>query len=178
MSLEWQTDGNSEKSVKMAFDAFGSGADPTIEHTLLQIPECFGFKVPTRTSSEQYRAESFKNDQIWTGKLLVVAVGDICKVQLISPNGMSKGVNSLPLMFPQGRLYCECIVRKDGPTVVERTADSSRYFVLRIEDGRGNHAFLGLGFNERNEAFDFNVALEDQKRYFFLYQEFVLLACL
>lgn len=37
--------------------------------------------------------------------------------------------------------------------------------MLKIEDGRGKHAFIGLGFNERNEAFDFNVALSDHDKY-------------
>ncbi len=46
---------------------------------------------------------------------------------------------------------------------MEKVLDSSRYFVLRIEH-QGRHAFVGLGFNERNNAFDFNVAVSDHKR--------------
>lgn len=37
--------------------------------------------------------------------------------------------------------------------------------MLKIEDGTGKHAFIGLGFSERNEAFDFNVALSDHEKH-------------
>jgi hypothetical protein len=43
-------------------------------------------------------------------------------------------------------------------------SDSSRYFVLRISDGKGKFAVIGLGFNKRDEAFDFKVALQDASR--------------
>ena len=40
--------------------------------------------------------------------------------------------------------------------------DSSRYFVLRISDGKGRNAIIGIGFNDRTQAFDFKVAVQDQ----------------
>ena len=41
----------------------------------------------------------------------------------------------------------------DGAEMQFTVIDSSRYFVLRLEDGKGRHAFIGIGFNSREEAF-------------------------
>ncbi len=54
-----------------------------------------------------------------------------------------------------------CQVTDDS--AVERTLDSGRYYVLRITNAQGRHAFIGIAFNERNDAFDFNVALAEFK---------------
>ena len=58
-------------------------------------------------------------------------------------------------------MFAVCEVTDDS--AVERTLDSGRYFALRITNAQGRHAFIGIAFNERNDAFDFNVSLAEFK---------------
>lgn len=74
-----------------------------------------------------------------------------------------------------GELFAICPVDAFPGLAVEPVSDSSRYFVLRLKDPsgmhivlrlliyflspRGRHAFVGLGFQDRGDAFDFNVSL-------------------
>ena len=55
--------------------------------------------------------------------------------------------------------------RRPVSTAVEPVIDSSRYFVLRVvDDASGRHAFLGLGFRERDHASDFKLAVQESTR--------------
>jgi len=65
-----------------------------------------------------------------------------------------------------GELFAECPVILPLVRCVEPVCDSSRYFVIRVVDREsGNHAFIGLGFRERDQASDFNAALCDHASY-------------
>jgi ferric-dicitrate binding protein FerR (iron transport regulator) len=65
------------------------------------------------------------------------------------------------LIDDKNAVFASCPVTDDA--AVERTLDSGRYFVLRIQNAQGKHAFIGIAFNERNDSFDFNVALQEHK---------------
>ncbi|KAK9067537.1 hypothetical protein SSX86_011648 [Deinandra increscens subsp. villosa] len=127
--------------------------EESFEHTLLVVREVSVFKIPPRSTSGGYKCgEWLQSDKIWSGRLRVVSCKDRCEIRLEDPNS--------------GDLFAACFVNPgQRESAVESVLDSSRYFVLKIEDGTGKHAFIGLGFTERNEAFDFNVALSDHEKY-------------
>ncbi|KAH0905501.1 hypothetical protein HID58_037328 [Brassica napus] len=135
----------------MSFE--GEEEEETFEHTLLVVREVSVYKIPPRTTSGGYKCgEWLQSDKIWSGRLRVVSCKDRCEIRLEDSSS--------------GDLFAACFVdpaRRENS--VEPSLDSSRYFVLRIDDGRGKYAFIGLGFAERNEAFDFNVALSDHEKY-------------
>jgi len=122
--------------------------DDDYEHVLLVVRECFVYKIPARSSAGYKAADWNVNDFLWTGRLKIVSRGEKCIIMLEDP--------------ATGEIFATCPYVSGA---VEPVTDSSRYFVLRIDDGKGRHAFIGMGFQERGDAFDFNVALQDHKKY-------------
>ncbi|CAE7271164.1 NECAP1 [Symbiodinium sp. KB8] len=113
--------------------------------TLLEIEDVFVFKMPATSSAAGYRAADMK-EQVWDGTLKIMQKGQRAAIQLIGRDG---------------KLFCLAPVTADGPPAYEPVSDSSRYFVLRIANAAGRHAFVGLAFQERAHAFDFKSTLAD-----------------
>ncbi|KAL6141219.1 hypothetical protein ACLB2K_059509 [Fragaria x ananassa] len=126
-----------------------------LELVLFQVPECYVYLIPPRKSAASYRADEWDvNKWVWEGILKVISKGEDCIIRLEEKN--------------TGELYARAFLRKGEPHPVEPVIDSSRYFVLRVEeniDGRLRHAFIGIGFRERTEAYDFQAALHDHMKY-------------
>jgi len=118
------------------------------EAILLVKQEVFVFKIPPRTSNRGYRAADW-NLAVpdWTGRMRLVAKGTECTLKLEDKI--------------TGELFAKCPVEAYPGIAIEPVSDSSRYFVLRIQDDSGRAAFIGVGFSDRSDSFDLNVALQD-----------------
>jgi len=118
----------------------------SIEQTHFIASKVFVFQVPKLEAADGFKAAAWPKTPIWTGQLRVVSKGD--KLSVILEHTDKDG------------LFAECVIHNEKN--VEQTTDSSRYFVLRISDGKGRNAIIGIGFNDRTQAFDFKVAVQDQ----------------
>ncbi len=151
-------DGRARQTRLSYFDRGRSaaGARRGFERVRLKVTNAHVFKLPPKPSAGGWRGAEWR-DKVWQGTLKVVERGEETAVLLVD-NKEEKNI------------FAVCPIRHnlDGKTNVgngvDRCIDSSRYFVLRIQNAQGRHLFIGLAFNERNDAFDFNTALEDSRR--------------
>ncbi|EPZ34938.1 Adaptin ear-binding coat-associated protein 1 NECAP-1 domain-containing protein [Rozella allomycis CSF55] len=115
-----------------------------METELLRVKHVQVFNIPPRNSASRGHKASDWNEShfLWQGSLII------------------KGHEiKLCLQYLNDEIFAQCPYEHGS---VEQVTDSSRYFVLKLVDLNTNkHAFVGLGFEDRNDAFDFNVILQD-----------------
>jgi len=110
----------------------------------------------------------------WTGRMRVVVKSGSLLIKLEDKSS--------------GQLFAQAPVDTYPGVAIEAVSDSSRYFVIRVQDDNGTliikkilvflcpflnnlpnlnltssgrSAFLGIGFADRSDSFDLNVALQD-----------------
>eukprot|EP00871_Galdieria_phlegrea_P003884 jgi/Galph1/4497/GphlegSOOS_G3169.1 len=121
-----------------------------MERVLFACREVHVYQVPQVQLVEgRIRCQEWEGQHLFTGRCRVVVEDDRCFVRL--EDRIS------------GELFAESPVEESGPP--QHALDSSRYFVLQVKDRETQRkAFLGIGFEQRGDAFDFLAAISDQKR--------------
>ncbi|KAI9536153.1 hypothetical protein NQZ68_036251 [Dissostichus eleginoides] len=123
-------------------------AEGEYESILCVKPDVNVYRIPPRASNRAYRAADWKLDSPdWSGRMRITAKGQMAIVKLEDK--------------VSGELFAQAPITEYPGVSVETVSDSSRYFVLRIQDDSGRSAFIGVGFEDRGDAFDFNVSLQD-----------------
>ncbi|EIW84846.1 adaptin ear-binding coat-associated protein 1 NECAP-1 [Coniophora puteana RWD-64-598 SS2] len=121
--------------------------DDEIESILHIAREVMVYKIPPLRKNEGHRANEWGDltQWLWKGRMRIVEKGSVATI--LFEDGTT------------GELFAKAEYDTTKPSV-EAVLDSSRYFVVRVEEA-GKKAYIGMGFAERTDSFDFNVALQD-----------------
>lgn len=128
-------------------------SEEVIEQTLFICSDVHLYRIPPRPAAGGYRSGEWRvADEIFKGRLRLVSLGDDAEIRYED--------------ISNGELFALAPVHPgERQIVVEPATDSSRNFVVRIENPETQvHAFLGMSFETRDVAFDFSAALEDNDR--------------
>lgn len=131
-----------------------------IQRILFVAPKVHVYQIPPATSTKGYQASTWTADnnkrQIFTARLRIL------ETSIPAENDTEKVSTTLLLEDPStGDLFAASPYTSER--VVEQALDSSRFFAVTVV-GDGRKAILGMGFEERSEAFDFSIALQDARR--------------
>lgn len=133
-----------------------------IQRILFVAPSVHVYNIPPLTSNKGYTASTWTADnnrrQIFTARLRIL------ETAIPTPDGAGETVKTDVLLEDprSGQLYAAAPYT--SPSAVEQVLDSSRFFAVRVVGDEGMKAVLGVGFEERNEAFDFGVALQEVRK--------------
>ncbi|KAK4617686.1 Adaptin ear-binding coat-associated protein 2 [Fulvia fulva] len=129
--------------------------ETAIQRVLFTSPTVHIYGIPPITSTKGFSASTWTTggaQQIFTARLRILetSIEGRVKVDIVleDPN--------------TGDLFAAAPYT--SPAVVQQANDSSRFFAVRVVGERGMKATLGIGFEERGEAFDFGIALTDARK--------------
>ncbi|KAH7726379.1 adaptin ear-binding coat-associated protein 1 [Aphelenchoides avenae] len=119
------------------------------ERVLLVKAEVFVYRIPPLTGAQRGHkaADWVLENPNWTGRLRLVTLDDKLEIRLEDKNS--------------GQLYAKAPIAEQSGVDFESVSDSSRYFVIRLRNDNGQTAFVGVGFRDRSDSFDLNVAIQD-----------------
>lgn len=140
-------------------------ASDAIQRILFIAPKVHVYNIPPMVPGKGHVAAGWTADgnkrQIFTARLRVLETAEAV------PGGESEDEEKVKTDVvledaSTGQLFAAAPYTTAA--VVEPVSDSSRFFAVRVQDEAGRKASLGIGFEERSDAFDFSVALQEARK--------------
>jgi adaptin ear-binding coat-associated protein 1/2 len=133
-------------------------SDSAYQRVLLAANNVHVYGIPPITSTKGFAASSWTSptqptaQQIFTGRLRIIetTVESKIKVDIVLEDGNT------------GDLFAAAPYTSTA--VVQQANDSSRFFAIRVQGEGGMKATLGIGFEDRSPAMDFNIALTEARK--------------
>lgn len=116
------------------------------------------YQIPPLTSTKGFSATSWTAPPRPTAQQIFTA-----RLRIIETSLNSQIKADIVLEDPKtGDLFAAAPYT--SPAVLQQALDSSRFFAIRVVGDGGMKATLGMGFEERSEAFDFNISLSECRK--------------
>lgn len=132
----------------------------SIQRVLFVSPTVHVYNPPAVTSARGHIAASWTSP---VSRLIFTARLRVLETAIPTPEGGEKLKADILLEDAKtGELFAASPYT--AAAVVEQVVDSSRFFAIRVQDPSGRKAGLGIGFEERSEAFDFSIALQEVRK--------------
>ncbi|KAI5235579.1 DUF1681-domain-containing protein [Aureobasidium subglaciale] len=127
--------------------------DSAIQRVLFICPRVHVYQIPPLTSNKGFSAGSWTAPPRPTAQMIFTA-----------QTSLSNQIKTdIVLEDPKtGDLFAACPYT--SAAVVEQANDSSRFFAIRVVGEGGMKATLGMGFEERPDAFDFSITLSEARK--------------
>lgn len=134
----------------------------TIQRVLFIASTVHVYNIPPLTTTKGYHAASWTADSnkrlIFTARLRIVETA----IPYADGSGESLSTDILLEDPASGQLFAAAPYTDVG--AVEAALDSSRFFAVRVVGEGGRKAVLGIGFEDRSEAMDFRIALQEVRK--------------
>ncbi|MCJ1390892.1 hypothetical protein MMC18_003753 [Xylographa bjoerkii] len=143
-----------------------------IQRVLFISPSVHVYAIPPLTSTKGYLAAGWTSPSVHqfpacrlriVETAIPIASSSPANPSTSTPSASETLTTTLLLEDPAtGDLFAACPYTSPGS--IEPVLDSSRFFAVRVVGEGGRKAVLGVGFEERGEAFDFGVALQEVRK--------------
>lgn len=136
----------------------------SIQRLLFTTPSVHIYAIPPLTSTRGFNASPWTAPPKPTAQQIFTARMRVFEISKPSPVSDRDSLYvTINLEDPKsGELFAASPYSSEA--VVQQALDSSRFFAVRVVGEGGMKATLGLGFEDRSDAFDFGIALSEARK--------------